>query len=69
MEKKRLDLKDKVNFEIYDVTVRLTNNGNTHIAQSHELKASRQRVNQSVNRTSQEKYFYLKVMQKIRQGS
>ena len=33
MEKKRLDLKDKVNFEIYDVTVRLTNNGNTHIAQ------------------------------------
>ena len=30
---KRLDKKDKVNFEIYDVTAWLTNNYNTHIAQ------------------------------------
>ena len=29
----RLDLKDKVNFKIYDVTTWLTNNCNTHIAQ------------------------------------
>ena len=28
-EKKRLDEKDKVNFEIYDVTAWLTNNCNT----------------------------------------
>ena len=27
------NLKDKVNFEIYDVTKRLTNNCNTHIVQ------------------------------------
>ena len=33
MQKKWLDLKDKVNFRIYDVTARLTNNHNTHIAQ------------------------------------
>ena len=30
---KRLDEKDKANFEFYDVTAWLTNNGNTHIAQ------------------------------------
>ena len=30
---KRLDLKDKVNFKIHDVTTWLTNNYNTHIAQ------------------------------------
>ena len=33
MQKKRPDQKDKVNFEIYDVTVWLTKNCNTHIAQ------------------------------------
>ena len=30
---KRLDKKDKVNFKIYDATVWLKNNRNTHIAQ------------------------------------
>ena len=29
---KRLDLKTKVNFKIYDVTIWLTNNYNTHVA-------------------------------------
>ena len=33
MQKKRLDLKDKVNFKIHDVTTLSTNNYNTHIAQ------------------------------------
>ena len=33
MQKKRLDQKDRANFEIYDVTGWLTKNGNTHIAQ------------------------------------
>ena len=30
---KRLDIKDKVNFKLYDVTARLKNNRNTHISQ------------------------------------
>ena len=30
---KRLDYKDKINFEIYDVTAWLTNNCNAHIVQ------------------------------------
>ena len=33
MQKKRLDEKDTVNFDTYDVTVWLTKNYNTHIAQ------------------------------------
>ena len=33
MYEKRLDYKDKVNFEIYDATAWLTKNYNTHIAQ------------------------------------
>ena len=33
MYKKRLDWKEKVNFEIYDVTAWLIKNYNTHIAQ------------------------------------
>ena len=37
---KRLDQKEKVNFKIYDVTVRLTNNCNTHIAQYLEKKGN-----------------------------
>ena len=32
-EAKRLDKKDQVDFNIYDVAVCLTNNRNTHIAQ------------------------------------
>ena len=35
MWKKRFDLKDKVNFKIYDVTTWFTNNYNKHIAQYH----------------------------------
>ena len=31
--RKRLDLKDQVNFQIFDVTTWLTNDYNTHIAQ------------------------------------
>ena len=47
---KRLDLKDKVNFEIHDVTAWLKNNCNTHIAQY--LKKKKQSDNEiwSVNR-------------------
>ena len=33
MQEKRLDEKDKVNFEIHDATTRFTNICNTHIAQ------------------------------------
>ena len=33
MQKKRLDLKDKINFEIADVTALLANNYDTRIAQ------------------------------------
>ena len=64
--KKWLDYKEKVNFEIYDVTVWLAKNYNTHIAQY--LTSQRQADNQfwSVNRLSQEKYFSLKIMQKMR---
>ena len=38
---KRLDLKDKVNFRIDDVTAWLTNNCNTHIARSKGNPAMR----------------------------
>ena len=69
MEKKRLVLKDKVNFEIYDVTAWLTKNYNTHIAQY--LNNQRQPDNEiwSVNRILQEKYFSLKIKQKMKQGN
>ena len=43
MQRKRLDQKGKVNFEIYDVTAWLTKNCKTHYSISHELKATRQR--------------------------
>ena len=33
MKEKRLDLKDMIDFKIYDVTAWLTNNYNTHITQ------------------------------------
>ena len=33
MQERRLDQKDKVNFEIYDVTTWFRNSYNTHIAQ------------------------------------
>ena len=58
-----------VNFEIYDITARLTKNYNTHIAQY--LTNYRQQDNEiwSVNKMSQEKYFSLKIMQKMRQGN
>ena len=47
---KRLDQNSKVNFKFYDVTVWLTNNSNTHIAQY--LEKQRQSDNEiwSVNR-------------------
>ena len=54
---------------IYDVTVWLTMNYNTHIAQY--LTNYRQPNNEiwSANRISQEKKFSLKTMQKMRQGN
>ena len=57
MQKKPLDSKDKVNFEIYDVAAWLIKNYNTYIAQY--LTNQRQSDNEiwSVNTTSQEKYF------------
>ena len=47
---KQLNEKDKVNLKFYDITARLTNNGNTHII-SH-LEKQRQSDNEiwSVNR-------------------
>ena len=53
---------------MYDVTAWLTNNCNTHIAQY--LPKERQPDNEiwSVNRTSQEKYFVSKIMQKMKLG-
>ena len=69
MQKKRFDQTDKVNFEIYDVTPWLTKNYKTHIAQY--LTNQRQPDNEilSVNRTSQEIYFSLKIMQKTMQAN
>ena len=60
-------LKNKVNYEIHDVTAWLTNY-NTHISQY--LPNQRQPDNKiwSVNRILQEKYFTSKIMQKMRQG-
>ena len=40
MFKKQLDQKDKVNFEIHDVTASLTNNFDTHIANIFRIKAN-----------------------------
>ena len=58
-----------INFEIYDVTARLTMNFNTYAAQY--LTNYRQPENEiwSVNRTSQEKHFSLKIMKKMKQGN
>ena len=60
MYKKRLDLKDKVNFRIYDVIICLTNNCNTQIAQY--LMKWRQSDNEmcSGDKILEEKYFSLK---------
>ena len=69
MQKKRLDQKDKVNFEIYDVTYRLTKNYNTHIAQYLTNQRQLDTEIWLANRTCQEKYFFKKVIQKMRQGS
>ena len=68
MQKKQLDCKDKINFEIYDATAWLTMNYNTHIAPY--LTNYRQPDTEiwSVNRITQEKYFSLKIIQKMRQG-
>ena len=54
---------------MYDVVAWLTKNYNTHTAQY--LTNERQPDNEIwlVNRTSQEKYFSLKIMQKMRQGN
>ena len=59
-------LERQVNFEIYDVTPWLTKNY-TYCPIFHELKVNNEIW--SVNRTSQEKYFSLKIMQKMRQGN
>ena len=47
---KRLDKKDKVNLKFYDITVWLTNNCNTHIAQYLEKKRQSNNEIWSVNR-------------------
>ena len=51
----------KVNFEIYDVTACLTKKYNTHIAQYPDNKIW------SLTRAFQEKWFFLKIMQTMRQ--
>ena len=72
-QEKRLNQKVKVNFKIHDVTTWFTNNCNTHIAQY--FSKQRQPVNEiwSVNRkilrkNQQDKYFSLKIMEKMMQG-
>ena len=63
MQKKRLDQKTKVNFEIYDVLVWLTKNY-AYCPISHKLKATRQ----FGQLTECNKYFSSKIMQKMRHG-
>ena len=67
MQKKWLDWKDEVNFKIYDVTVWLANNCNTHIAQ-YLTKWQPDNEIWSVNRMEQEKYFPSKIIQRKRRG-
>ena len=59
----------RVNFEIYDVTTWLTKNYNIHIAQYFTNQRQRDNEIWSVNRTFQDKYFSLKIMQKMRQAN
>ena len=59
----------KVNFETYDVTAWLTKNYNIHIARYLANQRQADYEIWSVNRASQEKYFSLKIMQKMRQGN
>ena len=47
---KRLDQKDNPNFRFYDVTARLTNNCDTHIAQYLEKKRQSYKEMRSINR-------------------
>ena len=55
-----------VNFEIYDVKAWLTKDYNTPIAQYLTNQMQRSNEIGSVHRTSQEKYFSLKIMPKMR---
>ena len=64
---KRLDKEGKVNFKVYDIDWE-TNNCNTHIAQYFKKWSQLGTEVSSVNRKYYEKYFSLKIMQKIRQG-
>ena len=68
MQKKRLDWKDKVNFKVHDVTTLLTNNFDTRNAQYLTKQKQLNKETQSINRIQQEKYFFSKIMQKMRQG-
>ena len=58
-------LKDKINFKIYDITIWLTNNCNSHIDQY--IKKYRQLDNEiwSVNWIQHEKHFSSKIMHKM----
>ena len=68
MQKKWLAQKDKVNLEIYDVTVWLTNKCNTHIAQYFTNQRQQDDEIWSVNRILQDKYLSSKIIQKMRRG-
>ena len=54
--------------EIYDVTVWLTNNCNTHIAQYFTNQRQQDNESWSVNRILQEKHLSSKIIQKMRRG-
>ena len=62
---KRLDYIDHVNFEIYEVTIWLTNNCNTHIAQYLTKYKQLENENGPLNRIYKEKHFFSEFMLKI----
>ena len=68
MQEKRLDLKDKVNFKIHDLTIWFSNNCNTYIVQYLTKYWEPDNEIASINRIGQDKYFSSKIMQKMRQG-
>ena len=64
---KQFDKKAKVNSRLYDVTDWTKNNGNSYIAQN--LKKQRQPYNElQLIEYTLKKYFYRKIMQKMRQA-
>ena len=62
---KRLDQKDKVNFNFFDVTAWLASNCNTHIVQYLEKQRQSDNEIRSVDRMQHEKHFSWKIIHKM----